>query len=110
MRLVHHHDIPLHRTQPLGALRGKGIGRNQDSRFRIGIGEAFLLQLSRALRVHNRTGQIELVLQFALPLLAKRGGANDQNLPFALGPELAHHKPGFNRLSKPHFVRQQRAL
>jgi hypothetical protein len=39
-----------------------------------------------------------------MPLLPKRCRDNDKNLPFALSPSLGKENPGFNSLSKTHFV------
>src|ERR1039458_3769877 len=43
-----------------------------------------------------------------MPLLAKAGGYDDDNLPLALSPSLGQENPSLNRLSQPNFVGEDR--
>src|ERR1039458_509552 len=45
-----------------------------------------------------------------MPLLAKAGGYDDDNLPFALSPSLGQENPSLNRLSKTDLVGEDRAF
>lgn len=87
-----------------------GIGRDQDGGFLVGIRKALFPKGLRRLGIDQDGGKAELVLQFALPLLAERCGADDEDPALAFGPELAHHKARLDRLAEAHLVRQENAL
>lgn len=60
--------------------------------------------------VQHHGGQVEFVLQLQRPLLAQRSGADDQQLPLALGPVLAEHDARLDGFAQTHLVGQQHAL
>ena len=53
--------------------------------------------------------QVELVLQFLVPLLAQIGRDNDQDAAAALGPSLRYDEAGFDGLAQAHLIRQDDA-
>lgn len=53
VRLVKDDEIPCDRTEAVGVPRGKGIGRDQDGGFFVGVREALLLK-RRALHVRGK--------------------------------------------------------
>lgn len=74
------------------------------------MGVPLLALLFVASSLQDQSLQIELVLQFLVPLLAQVGWRNDEDVTFALCPALGNNQARFNGLTQAHLIGQDDAL
>ena len=116
--LVHHHQIPGHRTDGVRFAGRKLVRANDDAvGSRPGDGSSIewivdtvLDALPERLRFENGGGKPEFVGQFLMPLLAQVGRCDDQNAALAFGPALRDQETGFDGLAQAHLIGQDHAL
>src|SRR5690349_11970367 len=103
MRFINYSEVPCDLTDVRLFGTGELVGADDD------LGAVKWVQipcsnlLVEGLGLQNHRGQEEFVRKLLMPLLAKAGGYDDENLPFALSPSLGQENPSLNRLSQPNF-------
>jgi len=107
--LVDDHQVPVLRLQLFAHAVGEVEGQDDDARTLQGI-PAGPAGFPPAQRVENHRRQVELLLQFELPLLAEGRWTDHQQSALPLGPELAENDAGLDGLAQPDFVGQEHAL
>ena len=103
---VDDHQIPRHSRDFGGATPGELVRADHHLLRRHERRGMPARQFAEALRFEQHRRQKELLGQFAAPLLAERGGGDDQNAAAVLGPQLADDQPGFNGFAQPHLIGQ----
>ena len=110
MGFVQNHQIPLDGLDVIGLGLGELVRADDGACCALERVAAVLLAKGVvALGLQQNTLQVELVLQFLVPLLAQVGGHDDQDATAALSPALGDHQPRLDGLAEPHFVGQDDA-
>src|SRR5690606_21942881 len=105
VRFVKHNQIPSDGLD-VGSFGLGELIRADDRAIGIVKGQRFsvLTQGVVALGFEDQALQVELVLQFLVPLLTQVGRNNDQNTAAAFGPAHRYNKTSLNGLAEADFV------
>jgi len=110
VRLVDNGSVPTDLLDLIGMARSELV-RADDERVSTveGVESAVLFLGEVCLSIQHCCGQVELLAEFLLPLLAEDGGHNEKNVATAFGPSLRQHDACFDGLTEADFIREDRA-
>ena len=111
VRFIEHHEVPVNGLDVISLGLGELVGADhragqRGAREDEGIRLVLLAQRVVVLGLQDQAVQVELVLQFLMPLLAQVGRHDDEDAAPALGPALRDDEAGLDRLAQTHLIGQ----